>query len=95
MKKKALNLFFALVVIGFNSFSQEHDSKIQTYFNNHIVDLGITKSGANNWKIYNQHFDKSSNINYVYLLQTHNNIEVFNAIANFAITENTIVLGGN
>jgi len=95
MKKKALNLFFVLLLLGMNSFAQEHDSKIQNYLNNHVKDLGITKSDATNWKVYNQHFDKSSNISYVYLLQTHKDIEVFNAIANFAITENAIVLGGN
>ena len=95
MKKKSLNLFFALVVLGLNSFAQKHDSQIQSYLNDHSKDLGITKSDATNWKIYNEHFDKSSNISYVYLLQTHNEIEVFNAIANFAITDNGIVLGGN
>ena len=95
MKKKALNLFFALVLLGLNSFAQEHNSQIKSYLNDHYKDLGITKTDAKNWKIYNQHYDKSSSISYVYLLQTHDDIEIFNAIANFAISENGIVLGGN
>ena len=95
MKKKILNLFFALVALGLNSYAQEHKSQIQNYLNDHSKDLGITRSDATNWKIYKQHEDKSSKISYVYLLQTHNDIEVFNAIANFAINENGIVLGGN
>tara|TARA_R110002072_G_scaffold300932_1_gene479242 strand:+ start:37130 stop:40639 length:3510 start_codon:yes stop_codon:yes gene_type:complete len=95
MKNKGLNLFVILVAFGLNSFAQKNDAKIQTYLNNHSKDLGITKSDVKNWKIYNEHFDKSSNINYVYITQTHNDIEVFNAVANFAITENVTVLGGN
>ena len=95
MKKKALNLFFAALALGLNSFAQEHEPQIQNYLNDHVKDLGITKTDAKNWKIYNQHDDKSSNISYVYLLQTHNDVEVFNAIANFAINENGVVLGGN
>ena len=72
MKKKALNLFFAVLALGLNSFAQEHEPQIQNYLNDHVKDLGITKTDAKNWKIYNQHDDKSSNISYVYLLQTHN-----------------------
>ena len=95
MKNKILNLFVVLFILCLNSIAQKHDSKIQTYLNSHIRDLGVTKSDVKNWKIYNEHFDKSSNINYVYLIQTHNDIEVYNAIANFAITEDGIVLSGN
>jgi hypothetical protein len=95
MKKKVLNLFFAVLALGLNSFAQEHEPQIQNYLNDHTKDLGITKTDAKNWKIYNQHEDKSSKISYVYLLQTHNDVEVFNAIANFAINENGVFLGGN
>ena len=62
MKKKVLNLFFVVLVLGLNSFAQELEPQIQNYLNDHSKDLGITKADANNWKIYNQHEDKSSNI---------------------------------
>ncbi len=77
------------------SFSQESHSLINSYFKEHYKELGLTEKESSQWIIYNEHTSNNSPIHYIYTRQTFQEIEIYNAIANFAIKENTIILSGN
>ena len=67
------------------AFSQNTQGIIQNYLQEHQAEWNLTHSDISNWIITDQHTSKHNQVTHVYIKQTHNNIEVFNGVANFAI----------
>jgi len=88
MKKTIL--FAALFCMSF-IYAQEFSGVIDSYFNQNRAQLGLNTQDVSDYHIYNQHYSNSTRVNHVYFVQRHQGIEVFNAISNFAISNNNEV----
>lgn len=85
MKKIILSLAF----ISFGLLNaQDFSGIIDSYFTENRSQLGFTSQDVSDIQIYSQHYSKTTKVNHVYSVQRHQGIEVFNAIANFAISNN-------
>tara|TARA_R110000850_G_scaffold277058_1_gene421905 strand:+ start:143249 stop:145852 length:2604 start_codon:yes stop_codon:yes gene_type:complete len=80
----------ALLCFGFVN-SQDFSGVVDTYFNENRSQFGLSTEDVADIHIYNQHFSKSTNVNHVYTVQRYQGIEIFNAIANFAIANDNNV----
>ncbi len=84
--KKIILLF---TILCFSSvFSQDFDAALDSYFNNNRQLYGLNAQDVSDINIYNHHFSKSTQVNHIYAIQKYQGIEVFNAVANFAIANN-------
>lgn len=90
-----LALSSVLLCISIIAYNQDNRTAIQNYFNKNQAELGLTANDIQNWTIYDEHQSLNSPINYVYIRQTINNIEIYDAMGNFAVTENVTVLSGD
>ncbi|PIV50375.1 MAG: peptidase [Flavobacteriaceae bacterium CG02_land_8_20_14_3_00_34_13] len=86
--KKTIFLF-AFLCVGMLQ-AQDFTGVINSYFNENRAQLGLSAQDVSDINIYNQHFSKSTSVNHVYTVQRYQGIEVFNAIANFAIANNAV-----
>jgi len=84
---KKITLLIALISFVFVG-AQDFSGIIDSYFNENRSALGLTSQDVSDIQIYSQHYSKSTQVNHVYSVQRHQGIEVFNAIANFAIANN-------
>lgn len=85
-----------LVAFGsFQSFSQSTESRIKTFLSEHQVELGLSNSDINDWIISDQHMDKRTGITHAYIRQHIDKIEVYQAIAVFAITDEKVLMTSN
>lgn len=71
--------------------SQDFSGVVDTYFNENRSNLELSTQDVSDIHIYNQHFSESTSVNHVYAIQRFQEIEVFNAIANFAISNDNSV----
>lgn len=76
-------------------YGQDVNGSIQNYFESNFEQIGIDRESVNNWMIYDQHQSKNSPITYAYIRQTFNGIAIYDGLANFAITEDKVVLSGD
>lgn len=83
--------FFAMNI----AFSQNSESIIRNYLQEKQLELGLTSSDINDWIITDQHTSKHNQVTHVYIKQTHENIEVYNGVANFAIQNGAVIHMGN
>lgn len=88
MKNKLL--FLALFCTSI-FFAQDFSGVIDSYFNQNRSQFGLSPQDVSDLHIYNQHYSASTKVNHVYVVQRHQGIEVFNAISNFAISNNNEV----
>ena len=92
--KGLLFSLFSLFAINL-AFSQNTESIIRNYLQEHRAELRLTQADVTNWKITDQHTTKHNQVTHVYIVQTHNNIPVFNGVANFAIQNGKVEHMGN
>jgi hypothetical protein len=85
MKKTIL--FLAFICFSFLN-AQDFSGVIDSYFNENRSQFGLNAQDVSDIHIYNQHFSNSTRVNHVYSVQRYQGVEVFNAIANFAIANN-------
>ncbi len=84
---KKIILFVVFISFGFLN-AQDFSGVIDSYFNENRSSFGLTSQDVSDIQIYSQHYSKSTKVHHVYNVQRYQGIEVFNAIANFAITNN-------
>lgn len=72
-------------------YAQDFSGVIDSYFNQNRSQFGLSQQDVNDLHVYNQHYSASTSVNHVYVVQRHQGIEVFNAISNFAISNNNEV----
>lgn len=82
---KKIILFLAFISLGFLN-AQDFSGIIDSYFTENRSQLGFTSQDVSDIQIYSQHYSKTTKVNHVYSVQRYQGIEVFNAIANFAIS---------
>lgn len=93
---KTLYLSFLLGFLGaLNGFSQSTETRIQTFLTENRTKLGLSESDVASWIVYDQHTDKRTGLTHAYIRQKHNDIEVYNAIAVYAITDEKVLMTGN
>ncbi|MEZ4816618.1 MAG: T9SS-dependent M36 family metallopeptidase [Flavobacteriaceae bacterium] len=71
--------------------AQDYGPIIQSYLNSNRSQLGLTTQDIQNVTINSESYSKSMNVHNVYASQTHNGIEVFNSVSNFAVKNGTVV----
>ena len=57
--------------------------------------MELSSQDINNWVITDEYFSSNVGIQHVYIRQTHNNIEVYNAVANFNMKDGSVFSMGN
>ncbi|MBA3985250.1 MAG: M36 family metallopeptidase, partial [Flavobacteriales bacterium] len=87
---KKIIFLFAFFCIGVIQ-AQDYLGVINSFFNENRSQYGLSAQDVSDIHIYNQHFSQSTSVDHVYSLQRYQGIEVFNAIANFAIKNNSVV----
>lgn len=83
-------LFTALLSMSFVN-AQDFSEVIDSYFNQNHSQFELNSQDISDLHIYNQHYSTSTRVNHVYIVQRYQGIEVFNAISNFAISNNNEV----
>ena len=82
-------------LISFSLFSQTKDNQINRYLSQNIQKLDLSISDISDLRIYNQHSDQKTGLTYLYLIQRHANLDVYNANAVFVKKKNKVYLTGN
>jgi extracellular elastinolytic metalloproteinase len=85
----------ACLLAANSSFGQSSKSTINAYLSSHRAEYGLTDEDALNYIIHDEFESKQSGINHVHIRQTHEGIELFNAVANFSFKDNKIIHVGN
>lgn len=74
--------------------AQQHPA-ISRYLSQHQSELGLDALDVQNWRVYDQHVDKVKGIQYMYIVQQINGLDVYNAVATFAMIGDRMYLTGN
>ena len=95
--KKNYTLLSLLVMLAFCSISraQDYSGVINAHLEANKTKFEVSSQDIANLKVYDQVYSKHNKVTHVYAVQRHNGIEVYNAIANFAIKNNAVVHVGN
>ena len=75
--------------------AQDYSGVINSHLEANKSKFEVTSQDIADLKVYNQVFSRHNKVTHVYAVQTHNGIEVYNAIANVAIKNNAVVYVGN
>ncbi len=86
---KKIIYLFTLLCFGLLQ-AQDYSGVINSFFNENRSQYDLSAQDVSDIHIYNQHFSRSTSVDHVYSLQRYQGIEVFNAIANFAIKNNSV-----
>ncbi|MFT5860152.1 MAG: extracellular elastinolytic metalloproteinase [Flavobacteriaceae bacterium] len=78
-----------------NAFSQQSNLLIQDYLAKEQVNLGLTSSDIQNWKISDQHVSAQTGITHIYVSQSFNGIEITEGTATFIVSNGEAILTGN
>ncbi len=92
--KNSTNLLLIISLI-FNSFflnAQHNRSNIDNYLQAEKENLSLTEFDISNWRMSSEHLSKDNDMAYAYIQQTHNDIDILNALCNFTIDKNGEVL---
>lgn len=81
--------------IGSGVFAQNTEQKIQRYFENNLDALNLSKKDVSDWTLKDVHQSKEFDVTYAYAHQRYQGVEIHNAIANFVITDENVLLTGN
>jgi gliding motility-associated-like protein len=84
-----LSLFFV------TTSAQEYNGIIQDYLNKNTKELGVEAADVQQWFVESQLYSKTTQITHVHIKQKFQGIEIYNAMANFAIKDNKIFYVGN
>ena len=96
MRLNSISLLIASLSLLYNSsYAQQTRSPIEHYLIQNQTELDLSNSEIENWLIYDQHSDKSLGLTYTYIQQTHEQIPVYNANANFVSKDGVVQLTGN
>lgn len=88
--KKTLQ-FFVLFSIGFVTFAQDYNSKVQEYLNTNRQKLGLSQSDVNDWFVESTANSKATGITNYYVKQNYQGVEVFNSVSNFWIKNDVVI----
>lgn len=67
----------------------------QKYLLEHQSELGLTQTDIQNWIVSDSYTSSHNQVQHLYIRQTHQDIEIFNAVANFNIWQGRVVSMGN
>ena len=83
--------------LGMVAQAQEQATRptIQAFLEQEANRLQLDASDIQGWIISSQHRSQQSGVQHVYIQQTHQNIPLFNGIANFALKDGKVVSMGN
>jgi len=96
MKKlTSIGLLLLLLMGVSNIHAQSCEDLVAKYLAEHKEELKLTDKDVQNWVIYDKHTSKKSGVEHVYIRQHHEGIELFNAVANFAIKNGLVFHTGN
>lgn len=91
--KKILFLFTLLFVsIG---FSQTEKQLLQTYLDANASRYNLSQSDVSNWKIQSTGTSADESVQYYYLIQQYNDIDIFRAIFTASVKNNVVFYGAN
>jgi hypothetical protein len=83
-------LLFIIIFISKTSFSQDHSSAINNFFNHESEKLEFDRGDVNDFKIRDISYSKSMDLNLVYIQQQYQGVPIHNAIGTFAIKNNKV-----
>ncbi len=89
MNKKITSLLMVLFTIL--GFSQDNQGKIQTYLEQNKAKFNLTSQDISDWFIQSTGNSESTKIDYYYILQRHQGIEIHNALSNVWIKNDEII----
>jgi hypothetical protein len=77
------------------SYSQSSDKQIKKYLTDHKSALELSSTDIEDWIIYDEYTSEEQGITYKYLRQRHEGVEVYNAVATFAVKDGNLIMTGN
>lgn len=77
-----------------NAFSQSSETLINTYLSDVKESKGLSEKDIQNWVVTDQYTSKTSGVQNIYIRQTYQDIELYNAVANFHIKDNKVLTAG-
>ena len=89
MNKKITSLLMVLFTIL--GFSQDNQGKIQNYLEQNKAKFNLTSQDISDWFIQSTGNSESTKIDYYYILQRHQGIEIHNALSNVWIKNDEII----
>ncbi len=92
---KSIALGFATLAMTSLSFAQNTRDAIQSYLLNKKSDLHLTDADLINWRISDEHSSADGQLHFVYVNQTIEGLDIYNAISTFVISNNEVHLTGN
>lgn len=88
-------LLFTLMLSYSGGVYSQKNNAVQSYLSSHQAELKLTSSDLSNWRISDQHADEEKGIHYIYAQQQVNGLDVYNALATFALMGDRVYLTGN
>ncbi|NRA10892.1 MAG: hypothetical protein HRT57_02925, partial [Crocinitomicaceae bacterium] len=88
-------LLSAIIILAFNGHSQNLQKDIKSYLSERISELGLSENDVKDWVITSQHDSKEFGITFVYTNQQYLGIPIHNAVNNYTIKDEKILLTGD
>jgi PKD repeat protein len=82
---KPLYYFFIVLFFTQNIFAQQE--LIQGFLEDRKTELGLSSQDISDWVVYDNYFSDNLGMTHVHIRQTHEGIELYNAVANFNIKD--------
>src|SRR5256885_6811902 len=73
--------------------NQPSPEYFKTLFKKNAAVIGIAENDLSNWRISDAHFDKSSNVTFIYLQQTYLGIDIDKAVNSLSFKNEKFVAG--
>ncbi len=91
---KKILFLFTLFIFSY-SFSQTEKQILQSYLDLNVSKFELNKSDVSNWRISSVGTSADESVQYYYLNQQYNNIDVFRAIFTASVKNNVVIYGAN
>ena len=94
---RQVSTLLLILLVPFMLVAQQQSSLdvAMRYLESQAKNLGMTSSDLTDLAISNEYQTVTNGVNHLYLVQRHQGIEVFNAIANLNIQNGKVIFAGN
>lgn len=87
--KKILSIL--ILSLSFLGFSQDHRMLINKYLVSNKDKLGLTQNDISDWEIQSSGTSADETVNYHYVIQRYQGVEIFRAVSTFSVKNNSII----
>ena len=90
LRQKLLWSFIICLMLPLVSSAQDYSSLVNDYLSRHVENSDLVPSDVQSWTITNQFDSRHNGVTHLHIRQTYQNLEIYNATANFSIKDGTV-----